>query len=94
MNDVVVDLRRRVTQTDRGSRASEVDPRSAGLGGDMAKFQRSTATKETDSGALRPPAEERDPDWAARIAKAREAREAAQKVRKGKPATFPSRVVP
>ena len=94
MTEVVVDPQRWVTQTGRGSRTRQVELRRLRLGDDMAKIRRSTGTQEVASGALPSPETARDPDWAAKIAKAREAREAARKVRKGKPATFPTRVVP
>jgi hypothetical protein len=91
---VVVDLDRLGTQTDRCSRVPQTEPRIEVLGGDMAKVRRTTATKEMEAGAVAVPRKAREPDWAVKIENARLAREAAKKARKGKPATFPNRLVP
>lgn len=91
---VVVDLGRLGTQTGRRSRVPQAAPRIAVLGGDMAKVRRSTATKEIEAGAVAAPRKAREPDWAVKIEKARQAREAAKTIRKGKSATFPNRLVP
>ena len=83
----------------RAETAVSFEPTGAGLrgpegSGEMARSVRSTATKEAKGTAVAVPQKARESDWALRIAKAKEAREAAKVARKGKRATFSTRLVP
>jgi hypothetical protein len=91
---IVIDSGRWGTQTHGGSRAPQVKPGIAVLGGDVAKVRRSTVTEEMDAGPVAAPRKTRESDWALKIAKARKAREVAKEARKGKRATFSNRLIP
>lgn len=91
---VVVDTGRWGAETLGSPKVLRAEPEIAALGGDMAKVRRSTATKEAGTEAVAAPRKVRESDWALKIARARQVREAAKKARKGKPATFPNRLVP
>lgn len=49
--------------------------------------------KKNTKGALTPPPSAKTSNWTVKIARAKEAREGAQKVRAGKPVSFPTHLV-
>lgn len=82
------------TQTAANSGPTELALRGLKGGGEMARSVRSTATREAQGTAVAAPRKTRESDWALKIARAKEAREAAKVARKGKRATFSTRLVP
>lgn len=91
---VLVDRGRVGTETAGNSEPTELALRGLKGGGELARSVRSTATREAEGTAVAAPRKTRESDWALKIARAKEAREAAKVARKGKRATFSTRLVP